>query len=322
MRVKSIRPLQENPDSEIHHGDLFPGDILFVRDEKRGIFKHICVVARTQCDGIYNRIHTAGLGNIKGLIVSAMFSHEQLKQANSSVSVVRILDEKIRTNFLKILENWATWAVSYDSKRLNTLCEKLSEFYGAEFNAETKTCPNMNEIPDEKISHALSECTKLFRIEDTVKYAQRREITPIKPKENVQDERGFSCTMPIIAALQATYVMEEVSPVNGKWCSNKHAFFANPLSEALKNHDISLEEYKNNLVDLIPEELRLPVKMTDCDLLLRSILKGKSCKMYGRLSAPGDHLFSHRNEIEDETTRLGQLAQKKKDEFRRNVFGK
>ncbi len=329
MRKESKNPLLKIPETVINYSELVPGDFLLVRHDPLGIFKHICVVAESQCDGVNNRIHAAGLSKVTGLIVSPMFSHEELKKANSTVAVVRILDEKIRKNFLAILVNWVSWAVSYDFKRFNNLCNKLSEFYNTEFNPETKTCPNMNEMPVEKISHALSECAKLFRIEDAIKYAQRREVSPIRPKENLKDERGFSCSMSMIAALQAAYVMEKVTPVNDKWCSNRNVFFKPPpLEEALENRKASLEEYKdeneykNVLINLIPEELRLPPKFTDCDLLMWSIYKGNSLKILGKFSAPDDHLFIHKNEMEEEILKAKKTGQEKKEEFRGKVFGK
>ncbi len=319
---KESNPLLKIPETVINYSELVPGDILFVRDERFSFFKHICVVAASQCDGVYNRIHTAGLGKVKGLIVSPMFSHEQLENASSTVVIVRIPDQKIRTNFLAILENWVSWDVSYDSQRVKQLSDKLTEFYETEFNSETKTCPDMNKMPVEKISHALSECARLFRIEDTIKYAQRREVSPVKPKENLKDERGFSCSMSMIAALQTAYVMENVTPVNNKWCSNRNALFTKPLFEALKNQDASLEVYKNVLINLIPEELRLPPNLTDCDLLIRSIFKGNSLKILGKFSAPGDHLLIHKNEIEEAILKAKKTGQEKKEEFRGKVFGK
>lgn len=67
-------------EETIEHSELLPGDILFIRDQDSGYFKHICVVATSQCDGIYNRVHTAGLGPTKGLIISTLFSSEQLEK--------------------------------------------------------------------------------------------------------------------------------------------------------------------------------------------------------------------------------------------------
>ena len=101
-----------------------------------------------------------------------------------------------------------------------------------------------------------------------------------------------------------------------------------PLEEALENRKASLEEYKdeneykNVLINLIPEELRLPPKFTDCDLLMWSIYKGNSLKILGKFSAPDDHLFIHKNEIEEAILKAKKTGQEKKEEFRGKVFGK
>lgn len=304
----------------IDFSKLEPGDLIFIK-RPTGFNAHICAIMPSKTNGIYNRFH-AVFG--KHLLVEPMVTIEQLAKAPCDAGqVFRIRDKEARKNFIAILEEWVKWGVPFDSKRHKALTDKTSELLQSEWAGYKQLWPVMHNMNPDLITDAINFNKSTFKIEDAIKYAARRNISPSKPKENHTEERGFHCMSVMMAALQAAYIVDDVPAISDKWCSNKHGLFSNPVVESSRIKGQSEDEFKSMLIQRIPEELRLNIKLCAPEIFIHSIVDGQALEQLGKLIPPTDDELLADDKLQNEANiALIQEGMRKRDEFRQSYMRK
>lgn len=256
---------------QIKHSDLLPGDIFMLYNNEHQYFMHVGVVSSKKCGDVNYWLH-AVFKPSEHLHFTEPYTAERLAEYNWSVYAFRIADQTIRERMLQIMETWANYAVKFDHKRLNTAVARSRDVLGVEWDYSKKILPAMGCVTDETFANAVTVMKSEFDINHVIKYAVRRETSPVKPAANPADEHGFRCLMYLLTALQSAYVMDEVPAINDHWTSLHHTVFVNPVTESLRRQQLTEVEFKANLTHKIPEELRLPAGTCVPEVFYRSIL--------------------------------------------------
>ncbi len=281
-------------DSDIKifsYHNLEIGDLIFHHlenqdsEDRIGAHAHISIISKADIEtNKFEAIRVRGNGENKFLIETFILTREQLDKLPYECNIVRF-NQKNQLNIqdtVKILKDWCKWAVKSDINRVIKGFEKVTKESTHMESFRNEYFTRLQNFNPKKSITTLKDITKItqenFDIKTVMKFAARREISPTRPKEFLEDETGFNCLQAILIALQITFIKDDIQPINDKWISNK---YPGRFSAHFFRND---EEIK--LKERIPEPLRLDAKNCPIDIFRIQLLNSGIAKFLGVLKAP------------------------------------
>lgn len=230
--------------------DLQVGDILLYKNTKNNYFFHAAIVTEIDNDKrVYKITHWVGKAEPYTLAETRLTTAEALKERGMELECFRIKDAKHIPKVLAILRQWVTWAVPYDRQRYAKAEKAVSEFFNVHADQSHNVILSLS--PEER-QQLLKNHLEKHRLEmervfeenymDVVKYASRRDTSPVRPKDAGEYRIGFNCLQGILNVFQASYAAEHVQSITDRWLSNKHAAIFTDASVALKQ-DFDLKSF-------------------------------------------------------------------------------
>lgn len=275
--------------------DLKIGDILLLKDKTWNFYRHVVVVSEIdQEQNIYKVIHWMGVREPFSITEATFPPKEVLIERNLELECYRLFDQQQAEKAVDILKQWLTWGVPYSQERFKKLETYINGFFSV-------TSDLMNHLPPQGCSEAslerLEPCRKemeaLFieNCRDIIKYAARRDISPVKPKQDKVRQNGFHCVQGILLAFQVSYVTAFVDSITDQWLSNKHTkknenpdasgFIFESAETALKSH-----VEPESILAAIPPSFKLYAKLCSVDIFRHAMLADTETIIFlGPLSA-------------------------------------
>lgn len=307
-----------NTQAIIGSDALIPGDIMILYKKDHHLFIHAYVVANSK-SGNYNNIVHAAIKPSDHVHIYPPYSAEFCEKMGWEQHAFRINDADIREKFLNILETWATYAIPFDYQRVETAVQKHRELLHSEWEFTKGIFPHMDHIDESVIENDVKEMRSLFDIDQAIKFAARREISPVKPVPESEKGRGFRCLRFVLSALQTAYIMDDVPAINDKWCSLRNNLFSNPVTETLNQQQLSSDEFKAKLTNKIPAELRLSTRYCVPEIFLRSVKHGSTITKLGVLDAPHEADLPEKSKSDELAIEFIKDGVRKKEELRLRI---
>lgn len=276
---------------EVH--DLKIGDILLLKDKTHNFYRHVAVVTEIDnTQSIYKVIHWIGVREPFSVTEATLPPEELLNERNIELECFRLYDQQPAEKAVGILKQWLTWGVPYSKERFNKLESTMNNFFSVTSDLLNNLPPqNCKEKFPDKLEPNRKEMETLFiqNYRDIIKYAARRDISPIRPKEDKTSQKGFHCVQGILLAFQVSYVTDFVNSVTDKCLSNKHTDTninlndSKPIFESAEkalNNNFQLE----NFLDAIPIAFKLYAKLCWVDTFRHAMLNDtENIKFLGTL---------------------------------------
>lgn len=245
---------------------LRPGDIVIMENKTHRFLQNIAVV--TQANRQEQDCRVALWRNTHypyTLTETTLPSGEALREDNLVLHVFRLKDQDLAQRAVTLLKNWCLWAVPFDAVRFRQAEEYNNNIFGVDADFLNDKIPNMFNCPLFHINMQ-KNCDFLhqkFRENylDIVKYAARREISPVRPTlEKEEKKTGFHFAQGILIAFQVASVQHFVKPENKTWLSNKEAPSLKSIKKTLKsNFD------ENAFLNSIPFAFQLWAKLASIE---------------------------------------------------------
>lgn len=239
---------------------LLPGDILLMKDKNRNIFRHSAVVTRLSEDKNFcHVVHFRGTDYPYALTEMSLPPEQVLKARNLEFHVFRLKDSQQALKAASLLKKWAyEWAIPYGKEKIQRFKDYANALLGVEGDLYQVGKPFEVDMLQDKIQQDYDVQRKNFEtnILEIAKYAARREISPIQPKDkNAEKQGGFRCIQGLLIGFQVSYLTDLVHPINDAWLSTKHP-------EQYLSPEVALKENVTNeaLVQAIPPAFRLDPK--------------------------------------------------------------
>ncbi len=197
---------------------LKAGDILLMEDKMHRFFRNVAVV--TQVDQQTNDCKAAywrGTRYPYSLAETSLPSEKMMQERRLMFHVFRPKDQALAQRAATLLQKWCLWAVPFDKTRFEEAEKYHNHFFdmNADFlNWKMPVISNDDIYNENLIEHCL-KLNKAFKeyYLDIVKYAARREISPVRPTaENEEKQTGFHCVQGILIAFQVACVEDFVKP--------------------------------------------------------------------------------------------------------------
>lgn len=230
--------------------DLQVGDILLYKNTKNNYFFHAAIVTEIDNDKcVYKITHWVGKAEPYTLSETRLTTAEALKERGMELECFRLKDTMHIPKVVGILRQWLTWAVPYDKQRYAKAEKAVSEFFDVHSDQYHNVILSLS--PEERqqlLSNALEkhrqEMEREFeeRYMDVIKYASRRDTSPVRPKDASEYRIGFNCLQGILNVFQASYAADHVQSITDRWLSNKHADIFTDARVAL-NKDFELKSF-------------------------------------------------------------------------------
>ncbi len=264
--------------------DLNIGDILLLKDNNFNYTRHAAIVSHVDpVNNIFKILHLTPYGDLTGFIEISLPGIEILEKKNRQFECFRMADQEKVEQAMKILTEWLSWAVPYDKKRFKDYEAYFNEVFSTSFDSEKELYSKMDPgFFSQQLEKHQPEMEKLFakHYMDIVKFASRRETSPVRPTNPEEKATGFHCLPAIILAFQIAHVLDFVKPVSDKWLSNKYAHSdttldsKHPTFESVKS---ALKEDfdKEKFLAAIPPALRVHAKLCSLDAFKHALLADK-----------------------------------------------
>ncbi|NNM59285.1 MAG: hypothetical protein HKM04_05670 [Legionellales bacterium] len=260
------------------------GDILLLKDKSQHFFRHVVVVTQVDIEqNIYKIMHFRRLGEPSGLVEATLSSSELLNQRNLEYECYRLKDQEQAIKAIQILRQWFTWAVPFDTDRFKRAELSCNNFFAVSSNLMNHIPPQLSEENyPEKIKLHRQEMETLFNQHymDIIKYAARRDISPVRPKFANEKQTGFHCLQGILLAFQVSYAQDFVNSVTDKWLANKHVVTNENLSSEEPRFEMASTALKANFnkeafLAAFPLAFRLWAKLSSINTFEHAMLSDK-----------------------------------------------
>jgi hypothetical protein len=237
--------------------DMQAGDILLYKNLKTNYYFHAAIVTEIDnAKGVYKIAHWLGKAEPYTLSETRLTPAESLKARDMELECFRLKDGQHIVKTLAILRQWLTWAVPYDKRRYAKAEAAVSKFFNVHSDQYHGVIFSLS--PEERkrfeqgaIEQHRQEMERLFEVNymDVVKYAARRDISPVMPKEASEYQTGFNCLQGVLTVFQAACGEDYVQSVQDRWLSNKYVstnkslapdatFFADASTALKQNFDL------------------------------------------------------------------------------------
>lgn len=221
---------------------LRSGDIILMEDHTHRFFKNIAVV--TQIDQQNEDCRVAlwkGTRYPYTLTEMPLPSGEAIREDNLALHVFRPKDQDLAQRTVTLLRKWCLWAVPFSKTQFRQAEEYNNNVFGIDADFLNDQIPNMFDCSlfNQKMDKNCEFLNQKFKENylDVVKYAARRDISPVRPTvENEEKQPGFHFAQGILIAFQIACVQNFVKPQNTVWTSNKESLSFKPVQKALKSN--------------------------------------------------------------------------------------
>lgn len=245
---------------------LKPGDILLMKDKTHDFFRHVAVVTQVDQQRQHCLVaHWRGTHYPYALTEMSLPPENIIQERNLAFHVFRLKDQVLAQRATAILQKWCLWAIPFDKTRFEKAEQYNNEFFNITSNVFEGQLPIITDMilfyP--KLGEQIQLLQQQFKEHylDVVKYAARREISPVLPKpESDEKQRGFHCLQGVLVAFQVACVQEYINPQNNQWLSNKLSKPFNQISELL-NFDFDQDAFINS----IPPAFQLWAKLASIE---------------------------------------------------------
>lgn len=261
--------------STISVTELKPGDILLMKDKTYDFFRHVVVITQVDQKTEHCQVaHWRGTHYPYALTEMSLPPEEVLQKRNLAFHAFRLKNQTQALQVAELLQKWCLWAIPFDKKRFTKAEKENNEF----FDIESDILKDKQPIITNKslfislLAERNQQLNQIFKEHylDVVKYAARRDISPVRPKPETENQTGFHCLQGILVALQVTCARAFVNAENTKWLSNKKIDLFDKTSEALKS-DFDL----NAFLGAIPAAFQLYAKHACIDVFNYALEKDK-----------------------------------------------
>lgn len=244
---------------------LQPGDILLMKDNANNFFRHAAVVTQVDLKTKHCQVaHFRGTHYPFALTEMSLPPEEVIQARNLTFHIFRLKDQALALQATELLKKWCKWAIPFDKKRFELAEKYNNDFFGIASDMFENKSPMIgdNILFNQKLMEQHKDLTQAFKEHylDVVKYAARRDISPVRPKPENENQRGFHCLQGILIAFQVACVQTFVNAENMKWVSNKKTDLYDKASDALKP-DFDL----NAFLSAIPPAFQLYAKFACID---------------------------------------------------------
>lgn len=252
--------------SSISVTSLKPGDILLMKDKTNHFFRHAAVVTQVDQKMEHCQVaHWRGTHYPYALTEMSLPPEHIIKERNLAFHVFRLKDQHIAQRTATLLQKWCLWAIPFDEARLKKAEQYNNEFFNVTSDIFKGTAPVITNrvLFSEKLAEQYPILKQQFKDHylDIIKYAARRNITPVRPKPNEEKQTGFHCLQGVLITFQVTFVQDFIHPESMQWLSNKPSKPFNQVSNIL-NSDFD----EQLLFNAIPPAFQLWAKLASIDL--------------------------------------------------------
>lgn len=250
---------------------LKPGDILIMEDKINHIFRHAAVVTQVDQNTKHCQVaHWRGAHYPHALTETSLPPDHIVQECNLAFHVFRLKDQNLAKRATALLQKWCLWAVPFDPKRLINAEKYSSVFFDAKVDLSNDWVPMIPNYssPDDTLPVICNNLNQEFKKHylDIVKYATRRDISPVRPQSKEEEQTGFFSMQGILIAFQVACVQDFVEPQNTEWFSNKETKSFKKVSEILKP-DFDQDAFLN----AIPPVFQLWAKLVTIDAFHHSL---------------------------------------------------
>lgn len=157
-----------------------------------------------------------------------MLTPNRLSKLDFCYEVIRPNSVELIKKSLLIIKTWLNYQVPHDMtkvERAEKLLSNCAKDY-LQYEFPIKITNNLDDYPESVRKTLFAAGMNLFknRFEKNkfslLKYAARREVSPIMPKTN-NPNHGLTCCSSIILPLQIACIQQYVQPLKDKWISDK-----------------------------------------------------------------------------------------------------
>ncbi|KTD07166.1 hypothetical protein [Legionella jamestowniensis] len=265
----------------IEASDLKVADILVLKDKVHNFYRHVAVVTHVnKQESIYKIIHWRGVGEPYGITETTLPSAESLAKRNVEFECFRLHNQDQALKTTQILQQWLSWGVPYDKQRFAQAELAINRFFSVSSDLMNNISPKIKEEQfAEKLELHRKEMEQLFieNYMDIVKYAARRDISPVRPKMDGEKQTGFHCLQGILIAFQIPYVQNYVNSVNDQWLSNKYVKTNTSLNDNEPRFENAKQALKENFnqeefLASFPLAFKLQAKLCSIDTFRHAML--------------------------------------------------
>lgn len=252
--------------STISVTSLKPGDILLMKDNTHHFFRHVAVITSVDQKMEHCQVaHWRGTHYPYSLTEMSLPPETIIQERNLAFHVFRLKDQDLAQRAATLLQKWCLWAIPFDKTRFEKAEQYNNEFFDISTDIFKEKLPIIKDSA--LFSVTLAEQYPILQQQfkehylDVIKYATRRNISPVRPKPENEKQTGFHCLQGVLIAFQVACLQDLITPESMQWLSNK------PSKPFTQVSDILISDLdQQHLFDATPPALQLWAKLASIEL--------------------------------------------------------